>query len=1097
MKKFIRYLVCALVLTLVLPLSVAAVHEDMTWQKLDAEDTFDAPYEDYKSVFDRTVEKYKFNEMEKDLFQLQEQFPDLMRLEIIGYSEFGRPLYAVVMGSDYAPNRMFVLANAHAREYTTTQMAMLQLEYYLHNYDNTINGEKVSDLFDRCQYYFVPNLNPDGAMISMEGLASLDDPRLTITAEEKAQIKAFMLSQVQQMNEQCEADVNYHDSDAKPFSEQPDPYGEDAFQYWKSNGKGIDLHYSMFTPYMLNRWQTSGSWYGNAKESHFSGPHWENATGYIAGGANNTDNGIYNSAENTALCDYINKIQPNMFMSYHTASNIVQWDYGYGQMKNPNEKRAVGKEISYKASDLLNFKTSDTQNPYVGHAGWFMLNSQNYTEVGYGVTIEWASRQYLNGVGGRASNYMDAPPTQIIQLMTDVKTDAGVQKYSLWTTGRFFPMALSQYIMDNQLINEVKPIAEKASFADVTSAYWARPQIERAFQDGAINGTSYDYITGKRTYAPENTLTLAHFVAITTRAFYAEDVAASTATGTWYAANEAVAKENGLLDGLGDVNMTAPASRYQMAAIMANIMKDKGADMPTAAELTAIQSKIADWNVIPEQYKDAVATVFALGIINGTDAKGTFAGNNSVKRSHAAAVYCRLMDAIADNEAAAKAAAAPTSAVKSVAGKAVSAAKVTTMNVGAKKIPVVVENYGTVVLDKASAATLTAADFQGAAVTLYNSDFETVKDSAYVGTASPVYFGYQNAAGEDVYGVVAVTRPSPVASIAGAAVKVGDMSGAIDKATATDPSILVASGADGSTIVLAQNTPTITAASVKTAAGYTATLYTDDTFSTVATSVALEIGKNNVYVGVTNAAGDKAFYTAVVKNVARPDDAGLRAKQDGGIWRHWEIDINAGTKADPDIVTATVNGAYFGTTNARSFSNIAEKLHDSAVVKYYTDNTFSKTCSNYTFAGGWENGMHKEAYFSITAADGKTIRYYTFVILNAQALTEINGQPVKHLGMLDPTKANSSKNFMCVEVTLPRDKCTKDTIQMPRYNGQMMGTYPNITYKTLDPEAQVLQRASIVIGGESCPEGYDAYYGITVRSPWTSQTYYQVNVKFA
>lgn len=189
-------------------------------------------------------------------------------------------------------------------------------------------------------------------------------------------------------------------------------------------------------------------------------------------------------------------------------------------------------------------------------------------------------------------------------------------------------------------------LAAAPAFTDVPASYWAYDAIERAYAGGIVNGTSYDQATGARTYSPENSLTLAHFVVMLTRAFYGAEVERSSATSAWYAKNLAAAKAHGLLDGLGAYSMDATATRYQMASIMAAIMEDKGAAMPSGAELAKAQGQIGDWADIPQQYQDAVAAVFALGIIQGTDSKGTFAGEATVKRSHAAVIYGRLADAI-------------------------------------------------------------------------------------------------------------------------------------------------------------------------------------------------------------------------------------------------------------------------------------------------------------------------------------------------------------------------------------------------------------------------------------------------------------------
>lgn len=192
------------------------------------------------------------------------------------------------------------------------------------------------------------------------------------------------------------------------------------------------------------------------------------------------------------------------------------------------------------------------------------------------------------------------------------------------------------------------------TFSDVPATYWAYDEIERAYEDGVMGGTSYDPATGVRVFSPEQTLTLAQYIVVLTRAFYGDEVEAfedgyaDTAT-VWYAHNLTVANLHQLFAGMGgqmQTHMTEPATRYWMAAIMANLMRDQGYDMPTSAELTAVQARIGDWATIPEQYQDAVATVFSLGLIGGVDDNGTFAGTGTVKRSTMAVIYTRMADAL-------------------------------------------------------------------------------------------------------------------------------------------------------------------------------------------------------------------------------------------------------------------------------------------------------------------------------------------------------------------------------------------------------------------------------------------------------------------
>lgn len=187
-------------------------------------------------------------------------------------------------------------------------------------------------------------------------------------------------------------------------------------------------------------------------------------------------------------------------------------------------------------------------------------------------------------------------------------------------------------------------------FQDVPVDHWAYQQIERAYADGVIAGVSGNPEQGTGVFEPAGMLTMAQFMTIMTRGFYGDELQKEIDKGNnspWYAAAQNVANRHGLLNGTKG-GMTANVTRYDMAAFMTNILKDKDAVMPTEAEKQATQAKIGDFSKIPSGYKDAVTTVFFFGVISGTDQKGTFSGNNFMNRAQAAVVYGRLKD-VMDN----------------------------------------------------------------------------------------------------------------------------------------------------------------------------------------------------------------------------------------------------------------------------------------------------------------------------------------------------------------------------------------------------------------------------------------------------------------
>mgnify|MGYP002763572714 FL=1 len=191
--------------------------------------------------------------------------------------------------------------------------------------------------------------------------------------------------------------------------------------------------------------------------------------------------------------------------------------------------------------------------------------------------------------------------------------------------------------------------AVDSHFTDVPTSHWAYTQIERAYSDGVIAGTAGNAANYTGVFSPSGTLTEAQFVTIMTRAFFNDELeAAKKVVGSnakWYAAAQKVAEDKHLLTFVQG-KMDAPITRYDMAAIMTNIMDAKEfSGRPGATKIEETFDKIADFKSIPNSYQISVASVFAMGLIAGTDSKGTFSGASYMNRAQAAVVYGRMKDA--------------------------------------------------------------------------------------------------------------------------------------------------------------------------------------------------------------------------------------------------------------------------------------------------------------------------------------------------------------------------------------------------------------------------------------------------------------------
>lgn len=196
------------------------------------------------------------------------------------------------------------------------------------------------------------------------------------------------------------------------------------------------------------------------------------------------------------------------------------------------------------------------------------------------------------------------------------------------------------------VIEFVSPAVAAASpFSDVPSDNWAYQYVERAYEDGIMTGTYVNNVTGERLFSPNASLTMAEFSVMIARAWYGDEISSKTEVN-WYNRQQEVLQNHDIYKGLGSLMMNTVVSRYQMAVMIYNTMLDQGAKMPTDAELATVQSKITDWNSIPTSYRKAVNVCYYLGIINGMGGNLGFQGDATMTRNAAAAVYCRMTDAI-------------------------------------------------------------------------------------------------------------------------------------------------------------------------------------------------------------------------------------------------------------------------------------------------------------------------------------------------------------------------------------------------------------------------------------------------------------------
>jgi hypothetical protein len=111
-------------------------------------------------------QKYSYSQMQKDLKALSAMYSDYCTLTSIGKSVQKREIYDFSIGNPDASQSLLIVCTLHAREYICSVMAMKQIEYYLRNYNQKIDGTTPQKIFSKIQIHYVVMANPDGVSIS-------------------------------------------------------------------------------------------------------------------------------------------------------------------------------------------------------------------------------------------------------------------------------------------------------------------------------------------------------------------------------------------------------------------------------------------------------------------------------------------------------------------------------------------------------------------------------------------------------------------------------------------------------------------------------------------------------------------------------------------------------------------------------------------------------------------------------------------------------------------------------------------------------------------------------------------------------------------
>lgn len=180
-------------------------------------------------------------------------------------------------------------------------------------------------------------------------------------------------------------------------------------------------------------------------------------------------------------------------------------------------------------------------------------------------------------------------------------------------------------------------------FPDVPKRHWAAEYINRAQSQGWIHGLE------DGTFAPGQNLTAAQFLTMVCNTFFPDQLLTQPQGSNWYTAVWQLSQQLGLTEGTGlsEKDLSSPVSRSDMAQIIYNTLDAAQVDLTKAAQQTA---PFTDLDQIPTLYHPALNVAYQLNILNGKE-EGAFQGQDPMTRAEAAAVLCRMADALIRDQA--------------------------------------------------------------------------------------------------------------------------------------------------------------------------------------------------------------------------------------------------------------------------------------------------------------------------------------------------------------------------------------------------------------------------------------------------------------
>ncbi|CCQ96175.1 hypothetical protein CULT_380033 [[Clostridium] ultunense Esp] len=252
---------------------------------------------------------YSLDEAMQEMDDLSWDFPRSLRIEEIGHSVKGYPIFCIILGR--GRDHIQISGTHHAREWITTWLILRMIREYASALEEkkALMGYDLSSLLTAFSLHFIPVVNPDGYLLATEGW-------------EKAGLSYEAYRRM--------ADVSGID---------------DRYWLWKANLRGVDL----------NR-QYDMNW-----ERIRNSPNYPAAMNYKG-------REPYSEPEVEAMLRRTTEVLPLAVLAYHTAGEEIYWYHG--QSGKAKERDGIlAKELAKKLGYRL---VGEEKEVAGGYADWFV-----------------------------------------------------------------------------------------------------------------------------------------------------------------------------------------------------------------------------------------------------------------------------------------------------------------------------------------------------------------------------------------------------------------------------------------------------------------------------------------------------------------------------------------------------------------------------------------------------------------------------------------------------------------------------------------------------------------------------------------------------